>query len=144
MFLFFKSHFDRAEPERFVAETRARLFERSEFLARRSKPLRLGYPKGRSNGCLFFCILFFGANKEKYGAAGNYSASSAHFLPRNAKNFSGRTTIVHGFVNQYNQKITTVRSAMATAMILSELLERLKKMSHNNIKRRNNNAHVQH
>ncbi|MCP4713655.1 MAG: hypothetical protein GY868_00945 [Deltaproteobacteria bacterium] len=53
----FKSHFDRAEPERFVAETRDRLFERSEFLARRSKPLRLGYPKDRSNGCLFFCIL---------------------------------------------------------------------------------------
>ncbi|MCP4717441.1 MAG: hypothetical protein GY868_20150 [Deltaproteobacteria bacterium] len=68
------SHFDRAEAEWFDAETRARLFERSEFLARRSKPLSLGTPKARSNGCLFFCILFFGASKEKYGAAGKHSA----------------------------------------------------------------------
>ena len=52
-----RAHFDRAESERRDAETRAKLSERSEFLARRIKGLKRGEPPvaDRSNGCLFFC-----------------------------------------------------------------------------------------
>ena len=52
-----RTHFDRAESERRDAETRAKLSERSEFLARRIKGLKRGDPPvaDRSNGCLFFC-----------------------------------------------------------------------------------------
>ena len=57
-----KAHFDRAEAEAPDAEARAKLSERSEFLARRIRALMRGDPPAadRSNGCLFFW-----ASKEK-------------------------------------------------------------------------------
>ena len=52
-----KAHFDRTEAEDPDAEARAKLSERSEFLARRIMVLMRGNPPtaDRSNGCLFFC-----------------------------------------------------------------------------------------
>ena len=64
-----KAHFDRAEAEDPDAEARAKLSERSEFLARRIMGLMRGDPPAadRSNGCLFFCYFSFGqAKKSKF------------------------------------------------------------------------------
>ncbi len=45
-----RAHFDRAESECRDAETRAKLSERSEFLARRFKALKRGDPDGIGTG----------------------------------------------------------------------------------------------
>ena len=61
-----KAHFDRAEAEYPDAETRAKLSERSEFLARRIMGLKRGDPPAadRSNGCLFFCYFSLEQTKK--------------------------------------------------------------------------------
>ena len=61
-----RAHFDRAESEYPDAETRAKLSERSEFLARRIMVLMRGDPPAadRSNGCLSFVTFLLGKQRK--------------------------------------------------------------------------------
>jgi hypothetical protein len=68
------SRFGRADLEWLTAEIRAKLFERSEFLARRSKVLKIGKPKARPNGCPFFGYFSLGKQRK-------VKISSSLFLP---------------------------------------------------------------